>query len=75
MIIVRPINNREPDFLIGLERLPLKIIDLEDNEVTQIMAPNGRWTYDALESIDIDAHSPEGWNAYLETHWIGSSEV
>lgn len=75
MIIVRPINNREPDILIGLESLTLKITDLEGNEVTQIMASNGHWTYDALESIDFDDYSPEGWNAYLGTNWIGSSEV
>ncbi|MCU8056142.1 hypothetical protein L5L78_08005 [Shewanella sp. SM34] len=75
MIVTRPIHNGEPDLLVGFECLTLTIQDLDGNEVAKVSAPNGHWTHDALESLDIYAYSPNGWNAYLDNHWIGSSEV
>ncbi|MGI2106017.1 hypothetical protein ACRN9A_12730 [Shewanella frigidimarina] len=75
MIITRPTNPREPDLLIGFECLALIIHDLDGSEVATVSAPNGRWTHDALESLDLYAYCPNGWDAYLGTNLIGSSEV
>jgi len=75
VIITRPINPREPDLLIGFECLALIIHDLDGNEVATVSAPSGRWTHDELESLDLYSYSPYGWDAYLGTNWVGSSEV
>jgi hypothetical protein len=76
VIVTRPINNGEPDLLIGFECLALIIHDLNGNEVAKVTPPNSHWTHDALESLDIYAYGPYGWDAYLgDNNWIGSSEV
>lgn len=75
MIITRPINDSEPDLLIGFEQNDLIIKDLDSNVVATITSNKNGWTHDALETFDFDSYSPFGWVAYLGEEWIGSSEV
>ena len=74
-IVSRPLNHNEPDLLIGNEHQCLIIKDLDSNVVAKIHAPHSGYTHDLLESVDYFAHSPDGWEAYLGSVWIGSSEV
>lgn len=75
MIISRPINHSEKDLLIGNEHQCLTIKDLDGEITKQIHAPQGGYTHELLESIDCFIYSPDGWDAYLDHIWIGSSEI
>ncbi|EGQ8547891.1 hypothetical protein ACPHXT_004023 [Vibrio alginolyticus] len=78
MIISRPINQSEPDLLIGNEFSPIIIKDLDEQVIVTIepSLPAG-WTHDLLEQTNTYAQSisPDGWEAYLGGQWIGSSEI
>lgn len=75
MIVARPCRSHEPDLLIGREFEPLIIQDLAGVECVRYAPPNNGWTHTALECVDYFSVSPDGWEAYLGTQWIGSSEV
>ncbi|EGQ8535744.1 hypothetical protein [Vibrio parahaemolyticus] len=75
MIVSRSKHSHEPDLLADHEAMPLRIVDLDGVEVVQLSAPNGGWHHDTLEYVDYDSMSPDGWDAYLGTQLIGSSEV
>ncbi|MCK7657715.1 hypothetical protein [Shewanella sp. JNE4-2] len=76
MIIKRPING-ESDCLKQIEvNSPLVVTDLDHNELLKLESPADGWTHESLESISDMLHSfNTGWNAYLGTTWVGSSEV
>lgn len=79
MIVIRPINNNEPDHLTGRENLTFILTDLDGKELLRIEPPHDGWSHDTLEAIDCHALSPYGWDAYLgvvnSENWIGCSEV
>ncbi len=64
-----------PALLIGHEFHALRIVDLEGEERACYVAPKQGWTHEALEYVDYDSVSPDGWDAYLGEQWMGSSEV
>ncbi|MCG3740697.1 hypothetical protein [Vibrio cincinnatiensis] len=74
MIVARPLNDHEPDLLVGFDRQPLIVKNLDGKEIHRIDAPGDGWSHDVLESIDFYCISPQ-WDAYLGEQWIGSSEV
>lgn len=74
MIVTRKEHPKETDLLIGREHSRLVIKGLEDN-VIETIQPSEPWTHEALEMFDYDTIAPFGWNAYLASNWIGSSEV
>ncbi|HAS6097504.1 TPA: hypothetical protein I7145_23125 [Vibrio vulnificus] len=74
MIVARPLNDHEPDLLVGFERQPLVVKDLDGKEIYRIDAPDNGWSHDVLESIDFYSISTQ-WDAYLGEQWVGSSEV
>jgi hypothetical protein len=77
MIITRPLNANEPDLLKGLEYATLTVQDL-DGAVLFTKVSATAWTHDELERIAAEVvpvfANGNGWNAYLGTLWIGSSE-
>ncbi|MEZ9455893.1 hypothetical protein AB4586_19540 [Vibrio sp. 10N.222.49.E4] len=75
MIVARPLSPAEPDLMEGRTLDPLRILSLEGVEMVQYHAPKSGWTHDALECVDYFSVSPDGWDAYLDEQWIGSSEV
>ncbi|EJL6419995.1 TPA: hypothetical protein SLZ57_003506 [Vibrio cholerae] len=74
MIVTRPSNDQEPDLLVGFERQPLVVKDLDGKDIHRVDAPDNGWTHDILERIDYYCISAQ-WDAYLGEQWIGSSEV
>ncbi|WP_076414889.1 hypothetical protein [Shewanella sp. UCD-KL12] len=74
MIVTRSLNKSEPDLLLNNENETLKILDLEGTLMKEIKAVVP-WTHDSLEAIDYYSYSTEGWEVYLGSEWIGSSEV
>lgn len=75
MIVAQPINEKEPDLLIGNENKGLTIQDLAGKVLASIRPDSTGWTHAKLLEIDIDSMAPEGWDAYLGDEWIGSSEI
>lgn len=75
MIVARPNNPKENDLLVGFETKKLTIKCLDEKPDVVIEPENGFWSHDALEAIDYNNHSPFGWDAYVGSQWIGSSEV
>lgn len=73
MIVTRPTSPNEPDLLRGFEHKPLRFISPEGGQIAVEYPPPTGWTHDRLEQ----SHQPQGcsWDAFLGTHWIGSSEV
>ncbi len=63
-IVTRPINN-EPDLLTGNEFQPLIILDLDENQLAMLEAPDNGWTHDELERLDLYEIAPHGWDAKL----------
>jgi len=74
VIVARPLNDSEPDLLVGNEQKTLVITNLDKKELHRVAASNNGWTHDELESINYYGISSE-WEAYLGSQWIGSSEV
>lgn len=68
-------NEHESDLLIGHETDELIIKSIEGELMETIQPPKDGWTHDSLESLYISQYSPNGWDAYLGTQWIGSSEI
>lgn len=75
MIVSRPQHPNERDLLLEHEHDKLSIRNLEGVELACYLAPVQGWTHDALECVDYLSVSPDGWEAYLGSQWIGSSEV
>jgi hypothetical protein len=75
MIVAQPINEKEPNLLIGNENKGLTIQDLAGKVLASISPDDTGWTHAQLLAIDIDSMAPEGWDAYLGDEWIGSSEI
>ncbi|EGN7773916.1 hypothetical protein K2B15_004894 [Salmonella enterica subsp. enterica serovar Muenster] len=71
---ITDIKAGEPDILTPLKHYPLVIRSLDGAELHMQNAPEQGWTYDTLRAVQ-----PEGVNdeadAYLNEHWIGSTEV
>ncbi len=75
MIVARSMSPAEPDLLLGHEFTALRILDLDGVEQISYQPPLEGWSHSALECMDYDSVSPDGWDAYLGQQWIGSSEV
>lgn len=78
MIVARPINQSEPDLLVGLEFEPLIIKNLKGAVMGRINPPESGWNHDSLELTEDEIYkiSPFGWDLYLGVGgWIGGSEV
>lgn len=77
MIVSRPIGNETNDLLLGYEREPLLVYDLEGVLILHENAPSSGWTHETLEHFKYHDVAPHGWDAYLgsKERWIGSSEV
>jgi hypothetical protein len=75
MIVAKPITSKEPDLLAGNEHKTVTIKDLSGTELASIKPVSTGWTHDKLLAIDIDSMAPYGWDVYLGSEWIGSSEV
>ncbi|HEY3983488.1 hypothetical protein [Cedecea sp.] len=74
-IVAQPINDKEPDLLIGNENYPLTVQNLAGNVLARISPDSTGWTHHKLLALDIDSIAPEGWDAYLGAEWVGSSEI
>lgn len=74
-IVAEPINENEPDLLIGNKNKTLTIQELAGKVLASIRPDSTGWTHAQLLVIDIDSMAPEGWDAYLGDEWIGSSEI
>ena len=74
-IVARPLHQQETDLLKGNKHLPLKFEDPQSKETIMECEPpaSSGWTHDALESVN--PPNTHQWNAYVGTHWVGSSEI
>lgn len=73
MIVARPQIFGEMDLLHGHETACLRFKTLDGvKEIVSKDAPPGGWTHEALEAV-VTPSLP--WDAYLESRWIGSSEI
>lgn len=71
---ITDIKPDEPDILSPLKHYPLVIRSLEGTELHRQAAPKQGWTHDLLNIIQPEGVD-EGADAYLDEHWIGSTEV
>jgi len=71
---ITDIKPGEPDILMPLKHYPLVIRSLDGAELHTQNAPFQGWTHDALNVIQPEGVE-EGAEAYLNEHWIGSTEV
>lgn len=74
MIVARPISNDEPNLLFGNEHNDLVIRSLDGCVLAKYPSPSNGWTFDELENMEHRLNF-DGWDAYLNQVWIGSSEV
>lgn len=67
----------EPEILPLLRYKELRITDLDGNSIYVFPAPASGWTHEALvaKTADLFIFGDGRANAYLETVWIGSTEV
>lgn len=76
MIVARKHLFTEEDLLLGNERGDLIFTNDADETLLQLPAPDKGWTHDLLDAATLNAAlNGEMWNAYLNSEWIGSSEV
>ena len=74
--IITDVRPCEPEILALLRHQELWITDLDGNTMYVFPAPASGWTHDALVAKTADLHIfGDGANAYLESAWIGSTEV
>ncbi|PXW47909.1 hypothetical protein DFO55_1451 [Grimontella sp. AG753] len=64
----------EPDILTPLKHYPLVIRSLDGEKLHMQAAPVQGWTHDTLTAVQPQRVN-EGAEAYLNEHWIGSTEV
>ncbi|ELY3740488.1 hypothetical protein ACQUXI_004134 [Cronobacter turicensis] len=64
----------EPDILTPLKHYPLVILTLDGATLHMQAAPVQGWSHDALTAVQPDGVN-DGAEAYLNAHWIGSTEV
>lgn len=64
----------EPDILTPLKHYPLVIRSLDGETLHTQAAPVQGWTHDTLTAVQPQGVN-EGAEAYLNAHWIGSTEV
>ena len=64
----------EPDILTGIENGTLEIRSLTGGLILTIAAPNTGWTHESLDSVQPE-EAMFGADAYLDEHWVGSTEV
>lgn len=69
----------EPDILAGIEHCTLEIRDLAGEGQTghvllEVPAPQAGWTHESLNAVQ-PQEAKGGADAYLNDHWIGSTEV
>jgi hypothetical protein len=78
MIVAEPVAEDDERCLLKSNELsPLVFLSLSGELEVWRAPPTGGWTYEALESAEAAvASSPEtsGYDAYLGSCWIGSSE-
>lgn len=64
----------ETDILTPLRFATLVIRDLQGATLNTVNAPENGWTHETLCSIQ-PSGTGEGAEAFLNEHWIGSTEV
>ncbi|KLV03558.1 hypothetical protein ABT56_19210 [Photobacterium aquae] len=72
--IARPINPNELSLLDGSENDNLIILGEDDAVLKIIPAPPDGWNHDTLENA-CNAQEFDYADAFLDTRWIGSTEV
>ena len=75
MIIAEPTLESEPCLLAGNEALNLVFVDLQGFLIKWKSPPSNGWTYELLGDAELELQGVYGHDAYLEKHWIGSSEL
>ncbi len=79
MIVAEPLRKGEHCLLAGSELAHLVVVNAIHPPTALIqwkVAPPGGWTYELLDQVEREL--PGGWDAYdiyLNSNWIGSSEV
>ncbi|WP_152966532.1 hypothetical protein [Gulbenkiania mobilis] len=80
MIVTKPVKQHEPDLLTGNERSTLHFLHEDGSACAQVIfsvePPPEGWTHELLEQATFDVRlSDVCWSAYLDTSWVGSSEI
>lgn len=70
-------NDRERDILESLRHGILTVCDLDGVRIATIAAPAGGWTHGALVLIaqKLRGKTHAGADAFINGHWVGSTEV